>query len=270
MAMLLGTCGWSYPDWVGIVYADGAPPRDWLPQYAGAFDLVEADTTFYRTPSPDLVKRWRDVTPAHFAFTLKIPREITHDRKLVDVDGPLGEFLDVTAALGSKRSAVVFQFPRFRRSEFVDVGTFLDRLDRVLRSVPRDVRAAVEIRNREWFGLPFLDLLAGHAAAPVLTAQPWMPGADALIDMNAPLHADFAYIRLLGDREGMERVTTRWDRTVVDRRDDVAGWRRVIRRIADAAPDAPVLVLANNHYGGHAPDTLRLVAGLEPERSASP
>jgi uncharacterized protein YecE (DUF72 family) len=88
--------------------------------------------------------------------------------------------------------------------------------------------------------------------------------------MNAPLHADFAYIRLLGDREGMERVTTRWDRTVVDRRDDVAGWRRVIRRIADAAPDAPVLVLANNHYGGHAPDTLRLVAGLEPERSASP
>ncbi len=268
MTSRFGTCGWSYPDWVGCFYADGSVARDWLPQYASSLDLVEADTTFYRVPPPALVKRWFECTPADFRFTLKVPQEVTHERKLVGIASPLAHFLDVTSALAEKRAAVLFQFPYFNRKVFASAGEFYDRLDATLKLVPGGVRCAVEIRNRTYLTVEYLKLLASHAAAPALTSQPWMPDARDYLSMAGPLWSDFAYVRLLGDRHGIEEMTTRWDRTIIDRSSDIASWTELVGRISASTPDVDVYVLANNHYAGHAPDTLRQLQGMPPERLA--
>jgi uncharacterized protein YecE (DUF72 family) len=59
----IGTCGWSYKDWVGQFYPKGLAPADYLPYYAEHFSIVEVDSTFYRSPSKSMVQGWRDKTP---------------------------------------------------------------------------------------------------------------------------------------------------------------------------------------------------------------
>ena len=60
----IGCCGWSYKDWNGVFYPDKMPAGDYLSFYAEHFDTVEVDGTFYRTPSPSMVRGWHDKTPA--------------------------------------------------------------------------------------------------------------------------------------------------------------------------------------------------------------
>jgi uncharacterized protein YecE (DUF72 family) len=60
----IGTCGWSYQDWVGVFYPKGTVPRDFLTHYAEHYPIVEVDSTFYRPPSRWMVESWRDKTPA--------------------------------------------------------------------------------------------------------------------------------------------------------------------------------------------------------------
>src|SRR6185436_18678842 len=69
-----GTCSWSEKSWVGPFYPQGMAAGDFLAHYAGRFDTVEADTTYYRTPSASLVQRWADETPAGFVMSAKLAR----------------------------------------------------------------------------------------------------------------------------------------------------------------------------------------------------
>jgi len=61
--------------------------------YSHVFDYVEIDSTFYRTPSLQMVKNWDIKTPKNFKFTAKFPKAITHDKRLVNVDKELQRFL---------------------------------------------------------------------------------------------------------------------------------------------------------------------------------
>ena len=78
----IGTCGWSYKDWVGHFYPQGLAPADYLRYYADRFPIVEVDSSFYRSPSKKMVQAWRDKTPDGFAFSLKVPQTITHEKVL--------------------------------------------------------------------------------------------------------------------------------------------------------------------------------------------
>jgi uncharacterized protein YecE (DUF72 family) len=70
-----------------------------------------------------------------------------------------------------------------------------------------------------------------------------------------PLTADFTYIRWLGDRKGIEEQTKVWDKTIVNRRRELIEWVESIRKFNQRSVD--VFAFANNHYAGHAPDTIR-------------
>src|SRR5579871_2235112 len=87
-----GCLSWTYPDWVGSFYAPGTKPADYLAIYSSIFDLVEIDSTFYRTPSPSTVKQWREKTPPGFRFTSKLPGKITHELRLSGIDQQLERF----------------------------------------------------------------------------------------------------------------------------------------------------------------------------------
>src|SRR3989344_2508147 len=74
----IGTAGFSFPHWKGLLYPDNLPLSHWLAYYANHFPSVEINTSFYALPRPSMVRRWVLNTPSHFHFTMKSNREITH------------------------------------------------------------------------------------------------------------------------------------------------------------------------------------------------
>ena len=119
----IGCTGWSYPDWVGPFYAPGTPASEWLTAYARAFDFVEVDSSFYAAPPRERVEAWARATPPGFTFSLKLPKSLTHERKLRDVDDEVGAFLVALAPLRreGKLGPLVAQLPpSFKRDTAAD------------------------------------------------------------------------------------------------------------------------------------------------------
>ena len=253
--ILIGCSGWSYPDWEGPFYPDGLDPGDYLESYADRFPIVEVDSTFYRVPTPRMVRGWRDRTPEDFRFVLKVPRVITHEKRLIDCREEVEGFTSSVAPLGEKLSAALLQLGYFNRGALASLEDFLAVLDPFLASWPhRKVPLAVEVRNPRWVGEPFLDVLRKHKAALTLTEQTWMPHPAKLAEEFDVVTGSLSVVRLLGDREAIEKVATTWDKTVIDRSADLAETAGVI---AAMARRVPVAVFAANHYSGYAPETVR-------------
>lgn len=114
----VGTSSFTADGWNGAFYTKGMKSADYLRYYAGRFDTVEIDSTFYRCPTIEAVRNWALKTPPGFIFSLKIPRTITHEKVLVECDKEFEEFVGVAQALGEKMGPMVFQFPFFNDSVF--------------------------------------------------------------------------------------------------------------------------------------------------------
>lgn len=258
--IMLGCSGWSYPDWEGPFYPNGMLAGDYLEHYADYFSIVEVDSTFYRPPPPRLVRGWRDRTPEDFRFALKVPKAITHDRQLKDCAEEVDGFVSSILPLGEKLSAALLQLGYFNRGAFRSLGEFLDVLDEFLARWPHaQVPLAVEIRNPRWVGNELTAVLRAHNAALTLTEQTWMPTPREVVEQLDPVTGPLAFVRLLGDRPEIEKVTQTWDRIVVDRTADLAETGQVIQ---DLSTRVPVLVFVSNHYAGHAPETARQLRGI--------
>jgi len=144
MELHVGCAMWSHPSWDNRRLA----PRERLRAYASWCNAVEGNTTFYATPSPDTVASWVEQTAPGFRFLLKIPKAVTHERRLIDVAGPVRGFLDAIAPLGERVHALWIQLPpSFGPS---DLGT----LSSFLRRMPRDYRQVVEVRHPAFFEDP--------------------------------------------------------------------------------------------------------------------
>lgn len=250
----IGTSGWSYDDWVGPFYPPGTTKGEYLNHYATQFDTVEVDSTFYHPPSPAMVRGWAQRTPTGFAFALKTPRAITHDKVLSDCDAEMEALLESLAPLGGRLKTLLLQFGYFNRTAFGSSTPFFKRLDAFLARYAGRIPLACEIRNKNWLTADYFELLRGHNVAATLAEQVWLPPIDRLCAEHDVLTGPFAYVRLIGDREGIERTTHKWDQTVVDRTADL---RRVARALRQIAQRTDVLVFVNNHYAGHGPATCR-------------
>ncbi len=252
----LGTSAFTAAGWEGSFYPEGMKPADYLACYAQMFDTVEVDSTFYRIPAPAMVRRWYAQTPQGFLFAAKVPQTITHEQVLVDCDAEIKKFLAVMDNLGEKLGPLLFQFPYFNKKAFASVDPFLERLAPFLKKLPRGYRFAVEIRNKNWLVPQFLDALRARGAAFALIDHPWMPRPSELITRLDPITADFTYIRLLGDRKGIEEKTKSWDKVIVDRRRELSEWVNVCWKFNGRG--IAIFAYANNHYAGHAPATVQM------------
>jgi uncharacterized protein YecE (DUF72 family) len=155
----VGTSGYSYKEWKGKLYPPDLAARDMLGFYAGRFDTVEINNTFYRMPSAALVAQWGEQVPDRFSFALKAPRRITHLSRLHDTADAVGQFLAATAELGAKRGPLLFQLPPQFRLD-------LERLRSFLGGLPQPgPRVAMEFRNRSWFTEEVYDALREHGVA---------------------------------------------------------------------------------------------------------
>ena len=246
----IGASSWSAPSWEGVFYPPGMPPYDYLRHYAARFDTVEVDATFYRIPEEKMVDAWRERTPPDFVFAAKFPQVITHEKLLEGCAKERDAFVRVIHRLGDKLGPLLLEFRYFRKDEFPDPNPFIDRLERFLPSLPRGRQVAVEVRNKTFVTARFLEVLRRNGAALALIDHPWFFGVDQLVKKEGVLNADFAYIRWLGDRKGIEEKTTRWDRMIVDRTHDLGRWIPVVRGLVDRG--IAVYGYFNNHYAGYA------------------
>jgi uncharacterized protein YecE (DUF72 family) len=250
----IGTSAFTAAGWEGSFYPEGMKPADYLSFYATKFDTVEVDSTFYRTPSVATVNGWERKTPPGFILSAKIPQVITHEKVLQDCDEDLKHFLETMNLMGDKLGPLLFQFGYFNEKAFKSRGEFLARLKPFLKSLPKGYKFALEIRNKNWLTAEFFDLLRTHQVAFALIDQAWMPGASEIFEKFDPITADFTYIRLLGDRKGIEQKTKVWDKVIVDRSRDLRSWVDVCERTTRRGVSTYVYV--NNHYAGHAPATV--------------
>src|SRR5689334_5819656 len=100
--ILVGTSGYNYPEWKGSFYPADLAAAKMLPYYADRFSTVEINYTFYRMPTEKILSGWVPQVPDGFRFTLKAPRRITHDAKLVNCESLTANFCLVAASgLGS-------------------------------------------------------------------------------------------------------------------------------------------------------------------------
>ena len=168
---------------------------------------MEVDSTFYRTPSVATVNGWERKTPTGFILAAKIPQLITHEKCLKDCDEDLKYFLETMSLMGDKLGPLLFQFGYFNKKAFKSGKEFLARLEPFLKKLPKGYRFALEIRNKQWLTAEFFDLLREFKVAYALIDQAWMPQPNEIFEKFDPITADFSYIRLLGDRKGIEQKT---------------------------------------------------------------
>ncbi len=256
----LGTCSWSTNDWIGTIYPEGTKQADFIAVYAQRFSTVEIDSTFYGTPRSATIEGWRDRTPEHFLFSAKAPQVITHEKFLAGCDSDLTEFLTAMSILGPRLGPIVFQFPYYAKSKGVDQREFLNRLKPFLNTLPeREFRFAVEVRNKSWLSAPLLDTLRDHNIITAWIDHPWMHAPEWFASHDEAVTGPSVYIRWLGDRYGIEKITKTWGAHVLDRRKDIERWLPAIRK---ALEKSPVLGYFNSHYSGYAPGDVGILQDL--------
>ncbi|MBI3272776.1 MAG: DUF72 domain-containing protein [Planctomycetes bacterium] len=264
MSLFVGTAGWSYPDWEGVVY----PPKPGrafrhLAYLARFFNCVEVNSTFYRPPTPALAAGWAEQVSDHptFRFTLKLWQRFTHEHPH---DGPptdadLRTWKDGLAPLAAsgRLAAVLWQFPWSFRNAEVN-RRHLARLAQALPEAP----AIVEVRHSSWNSPATLRFLGDLGLAFANIDQP------ALRDCIGPTahrtSPRLAYVRLHG------RNQADWFRQDAGRdarydyyysAAELDGWAERTRELL--ASTEAVFVIANNHYRGQAPaNALQLKARL--------
>src|SRR5262245_33437831 len=180
--ILVGTAVYNYPEWKGSFYPADLPAAKMLPFYAARFSTVEINYTFYRMPSEKILAGWTRQVPAEFRFTLKAPRRITHDAKLVGARDLIETFCGVAGTLGPQLGALLFQLPPSLKKD-------LPRLEAVPGALRPKGPGGFEFRHPSWFGEGVLAALRKHGQAVCV--------ADSE-RLETPLHvtADRAYFRL--------------------------------------------------------------------------
>ena len=228
-AVRIGTSGWSYDHWEGVLYPPGLPARDRLGHYVARFDTVELNASFYRWPKEGSFASWRRRLPEGFALSVKAPRGLTHAKKLYAPEVWVDRITRCWHELGDKRAVLLVQLPP---------GLARDdaRLDYFLAALPEWIRVCVEFRHPSWDDAGVYALLERHHAAYCIMSGAGLP---CVLRATAP----FVYIRLHGPDHDFLYGGSYSD-------DDLRWWADRIREWQAAGKD--VFAYFNNDGGGNA------------------
>jgi len=189
--ILIGTCGYSYNEWIGPVYPEGTKKEQFLTLYAGRFTTLELDYTYYAMPQAVNIQRMADNAPG-LSFAVKAHQSLTHkidDAKWRDEAKTYMQGIEPFRAKGCLE-AVLFQFPYSFHYEADNRRYLAQLLDEF-----SGITTAVEFRNTEWLNNRVLDGLKERGTALVGLDMPDLQGLPPTTDVvTAPL----AYFRLHG------------------------------------------------------------------------
>jgi uncharacterized protein YecE (DUF72 family) len=180
----IGTSGWSYDHWAGVLYPHGTPAGARLDFYMREFATVELNSSFYHWPRNATFARWNSRLPPGFALSVKAPRGLTHARKLYQPETWTERLRQGLHELGDRRGVLLIQLaPGQQRDDA--------RLDYFLGQLPPWLKVAVELRHPSWLDDRVFTTLERHGAAYCV-----MSGAGLPCELRAT--AAFVYIRLHG------------------------------------------------------------------------
>ena len=235
----IGTAGWGFPRTLDVFPAEGSG----LERYAAVFNSVEINSSFYRPHQRKTYERWAGSTPAGFRFAVKVPRTITHERRLVDCGEPLARFLEECGGLGDKLGPLPIQLPP---SLGFDAGT----VERFLAGWRKATGAAtvLEPRHATWFDAPAQALLedfeiARVAADPAVVPAAAEPGGWSGVPYRR-LHGSPAMYATSYDDGRLEPLAER----IADEAGAVESW----------------CVFDNTQFGAATTDALKLMALIGP------
>jgi uncharacterized protein YecE (DUF72 family) len=181
----IGIAGWAMPG----ALSDKSPGRhSHLEQYSQYFNAVEINSSFYRPHRRHSYKRWAANVPASFRFAVKIPKLITHERRLVDCAEQVSAFLHSVAGLDEKLGVLLLQLPPSAAFDEPVVREFLELLTKQTTA-----KLVCEPRHPSWFGSTAEDLLTRFGVARV-SAHPVPRGCPDKVTENSGL----VYLRLHG------------------------------------------------------------------------
>jgi len=184
----IGTSGWSYDHWAGVLYPPGLPTGRRREVYVEHFDTVELNASFYRWPGERPFHRWGELLPDGFTMSVKASRWITHGRRLNDPEGAWARRLDAAMqGLGKHAGIMLLQLP----GDFERTSLHEERLETFLASLSPRLRVAVELRHPSWDHDEIYRILERHRAAYVV-----MSGAHLPCVLRAT--TDFVYLRWHG------------------------------------------------------------------------
>ena len=234
--IFIGTSGWVYKEWANEFY-QGLKPREHFAYYATQFSTVEINATFYRLPTPAMVRGWRDRAPEPFVFSIKGSRFITHIKRLNNLGHSLANFIRRLQPLRPRLGPILWQLPP-------NLGPDLPRLEKFLKRLPEKYSHAIEFRHPDWFSEPSFALLRKYRMALVSVSSLRMP-------VNFSVTTDFVYIRFHGLTGGPQHDYSEAE---------LKPWARHIRSQARAGRN--VHAYFNNDLNVRAPNNAKLLMSL--------
>ncbi len=184
MTVHIGTSGWSYDHWDGVLYPPGTPSRDRLAHYVRRFGTVELNASFYRWPRENTFAGWNRRLPPGFRMSVKAPRGLTHAKKLYAPEAWVERIAACWHELGDRRAVLLVQLaPGHARDDA--------RLRYFLGLLPPWIRTAVEFRHPSWVDERVFRTLEHHAVAYCVMSGAHLP---CVLRATAP----FVYVRLHG------------------------------------------------------------------------
>ena len=254
----VGTCGFSYKDWVGPFYPLRIRPQSMLDYYAERFAAVEIDSAYYAIPSASMFESMAHRTPPDFRFTVKAPGSITHVP--ADATPPADDLRAFRASLdpllrAGKLGAVLAQFP----NSFRPARDAFGRLELLRREWP-DLRLVAEFRHRDWQKDSVGRILG---ALDIGWCNVDEPRLESLVRPDARTTSTIGYVRFHG------RNAAKWwkqERSAAERYDymysvdELAEWLQRIEEVVDKTDET--YVFFNNHRNGQAATNARQMMDL--------
>jgi uncharacterized protein YecE (DUF72 family) len=251
----IGCQSWGYDDWITpiggdtVFYPSGTKHDEMLELYSKVFSTIEVDSTVYGMPAVATVEKWYDQTPAGFTFSLKMPREVTHERSLDGSTLPtVDQFIERVSPLREKLGMILIQMP----ATFEAIKENAQELRRFVAGLPREFRFAVEFRHAGWFNEWTYDELAENGVALCLVEGKWVP-RELMFASLVKHELPFAYFRFMGERD-----LQHFDRVYRDRNETLVHWSKVIKKIESQE----IFIYVDNYFEGHAPATANKLNAL--------
>lgn len=184
MAIHIGTSGWSYDHWQGVLYPHHLPPRERLDYYIQRYQTVEVNSTYYRWPKDATFTTWRQRLPEGFLMTVKAPRGLTHSARLYSPERWLARIGSGLSCLGNRLGVLLVQLSPQFSYDYARLSYFLEQM-------PFWIKVALEFRHPSWHIEEVFSLLERKGAAYCV-----MSGAHLPCILRAT--SSFVYVRLHG------------------------------------------------------------------------
>jgi len=247
--VFLGTSGWSYRDWIGPFYTE--KDKSLLRAYSKVFKTVEIDSTFYRYPTKGTVMGWVKYSPEGFVYTAKLPKLITHTKKLdmnEGIEEDLQKFIELVEPLylNGKLGCILIQLPpKFDYKP--------EQMEDFFKILPTHVKFAVEFRDLSWMRGETWKLLEKYRVAYTIVDEPLLPP-------EVHITSNIAYFRWHG-QGARPWYNYRY------RSEELSPWTPKVEEVAEKVEQ--LYGYFNNHYHGYAVENclqvLEMLGILTPE-----